>query len=202
MATDPIFDEKIMKPGILFIQGGGEGAHESDKELADYLQHALGKTHKISYPKVPNENNPDYEIFKNKIEEEIENVNDPIILVGHSLGACYLLKYLTDIKIRKNISGLFLIATPFWGKHGWQYEGFTLNNELASRKTADIPTFFYHSTNDETVPFSHLGLYEEKFPHAKTRRIVGRGHQLDNDLSEVVHDIQAVSRTVAKTQHT
>jgi len=45
-------------------------------------------------------------------------------------------------------------------------------------------------TNDEIVPFSHLALCAEKFPHATIRKITGRGHQLNNDLSEVVQDIK------------
>jgi serine hydrolase len=190
-----------MKPIILFIQGGGEGAYEADKNLARYLQSAFGKTHKIIFPKVPNESDPKYDIYKRTIEEEIENIRVPVFLVGHSLGACFLLKYLTEKKIDKNISGLFLISTPFWGKGGWQYEGFTLDSKLASMKTSNIPTYFYHSTNDRIVPYSHLDLYENKFPHAKIRRIIGRGHQLQNDLSEVVHDIEAVTTTMAKKQN-
>jgi len=174
---------------IFFVQGGSKGAYDADKKLVSYLQNALDETYEIVYPKMPGEDDPDYEAYKAKIEKELKGVDGGLILVGHSLGACFLLKYLTGKEIDKNIIGIFLASTPFWGEGGWQYEGFSLDNELASKVTTDIPVFFYHGTNDETVPFSHLSLYKEKFPHAEFREIVGRGHQLDNDLSEMVNDI-------------
>jgi len=177
---------------VLFIQGGGEGAYEADKKLVAYLEKALRKNYEIIYPKMPDENDPDYKIFKATIEGEIEKINHDLLLIGHSLGGCFLLKYSTEKRMSKNILGLFLIATPFWGEGGWQYEGFTIDNKLAAEKTKKIQTFFYHSTNDEIVPFSHLQLYKEKFPHAKMRKISGRGHQLQNDLSEVVDDIKVL----------
>lgn len=43
---------------------------------------------------------------------------------------------------------------------------------------------------DETVPFSHLKLYVKKIPHATFREIPGRGHQLNNDLTEIVQDMK------------
>jgi predicted alpha/beta hydrolase family esterase len=183
----------MKKPTILFIQGGGEGAYKEDKKLALYLQDALGKSYDINYPKMPNENDPEYQPYKTKIDKELQEINTKVIFVGHSLGSCFLLKYLSEEKVDKDIVAMFFIATPFWGgDHGWQYEGFTLDNEFASKLPANIPIFFYHSTDDEVVPFSHLALYAEKLPHATIREIMGGGHQLKNDLSEVVHDIKAL----------
>ena len=54
--------------------------------------------------------------------------------------------------------------------------------------------FFYHSRDDETVPFAHLALYAQKFPQATIRELNGRGHQLNNDLSEVAEDIKSQNR--------
>ena len=56
---------------------------------------------------------------------------------------------------------------------------------MLQSETINKPIFFYHSTDDEIVRFSHLSLYKEKFPHAAIRKIIGGGHQLNNDLSEV-----------------
>src|SRR4030095_16800816 len=110
----------MKKQTILFIQGGGKDAYEADKKLAQFLKHALESTYDITYPKMPNENNPDYENYKAKIDEEFKKIDNKVILVAHSLGSCFLLKYLSEEKIDKDIAGLFLIATPFWGNGGWQ----------------------------------------------------------------------------------
>ena len=183
----------MKKPAILFIQGGGDGAYKEDRKLSLFLEEALKDQYAIDHPRMPGESDPDYEIYKGRIAEELERVGTRVILVGHSLGSCFLLKYLSEEWIDQDIAGIFLIATPFWGGGGWQYEGFRLKNDFASTLPKNTPIFLYHSTNDETVPFAHLALYAEKLPQAIIREIVGRGHQLNNDLSEVVKDIRGLS---------
>jgi hypothetical protein len=52
-----------------------------------------------------------------------------------------------------------------------------------------LPMFFYHSRDDGSVPYVHLALYKEKPPRAIVHEFDGRGHQFDDDLSEVAQDI-------------
>jgi hypothetical protein len=52
-----------------------------------------------------------------------------------------------------------------------------------------LPMFFYHSGDDESVPYVHFALYKEKPPRAIVHEFDGRGHQFDDDLSEVAQDI-------------
>ena len=183
----------MKKPVVLFVQGGGEGAYEEDRRLSLFLKEALKDIYIVHHPRIPDESNPDYENYKPKIDEELKKKGTKVILVGHSLGSCFLLKYLSEEKIDKEIAGIFLIATPFWGDGGWQYEGFRLREDFASNLPANVPIFFYHGTDDKIAPFSHLALYAEKVPFAKIRKIVGRGHQLNDDLSVVVEDIKSLS---------
>jgi hypothetical protein len=184
----------MAKTTILFIQGGGEGAYREDEKLVDRLKKALGNGYEIIFPGMPDESDPNYEKYKTRIEKEIGKINDDLTLAGHSLGACFLLKYISENKIKKNIYGLFLLSTPFWGPGGWEFEGFTINNELAAKKVSDIPLFFYHCTDDEVVPFSHITLYEAMFPSGKFRKIAGQGHQFDDDISDVARDITTLFR--------
>ena len=48
-----------MKTPVLFIQGGGEGAHEYDALLSKSLQQALGSEYEVHYPRMPDESNPE-----------------------------------------------------------------------------------------------------------------------------------------------
>jgi len=117
------------------------------------------------------------------------------ILVGHSLGGSFLLKYLSDEKVEKAIAGIFLIATPYWGGDGWRYEGYealALPKDFPSKLPSGTPIFFYHSRDDEIVPFAHLTLYARKLPQATIHALDARGHQLRNDLSEVAADIKSL----------
>ncbi|HJQ52925.1 MAG TPA: alpha/beta hydrolase [Gemmatimonadaceae bacterium] len=179
---------------LIFFQGGGEGAYAADKELVDSLRHALGSSHRIRYPKMPDEDDPDYAKWKPVIAKEIANLKSEAILIGHSLGASFLLKFLVEEQPTDSISGIFLIATPYWGGAGWRYEGYErleLPDDFASRLPSGMPVFMYHSRNDETVPYDHLSLYAKKLPQARTRSL-DRGHQLNDDLSEVAADIESL----------
>jgi predicted alpha/beta hydrolase family esterase len=180
---------------ILFIQGGGSGAHEEDEHLVASLRSALGASYEVHYPTMPREDDPDYKRWRAQIRKELAAMKGKVILVGHSLGGSFLLKCLSEEKIKTGISGLFLIATPYWGGDGWRYEGYeavTLPKDFASNLPKGAPIFFYHSRDDEVVPFSHLALYGEKLPWATIRVLDGRGHQLPSDSSEVAADIKSL----------
>lgn len=186
-----------MKKHVLFIQGGGQGAYEADGILAAYLQDALGSEYEILYPKMPDEARPRYAAWKDQLAKELAMVNGQVILVGHSLGGSILLKYLSEEKPAKPISGLFLIAPPFWGADDWQVDEYALQENFAEKLPAVPGIFFYHSSDDEWVPFAHLALYAEKLPQAAIRKFDGRGHQFNNDLSEVVADIKSLKSAAA-----
>jgi uncharacterized protein len=181
----------MKKTTILFIQGGGEGAWEVDHKLVVNLEKALNGTGEIVYPKMPGENDPDYERWKAAIDAALGKITGKIILVGHSVGSFLLLRYVLETTIDKELIGLFFIATPFVGTGGWEYDDMAIKQELFSRPLP-APVFFYHGTDDETVPFSHLSLYEKKFTQATFRKIAGRGHQLNNDLMEVAADMKGL----------
>jgi serine hydrolase len=184
-----------VKRQILFVQGGGRGAYKEDEKLVVNLRSALGDAYEVHYPKMPQESDPDYQRWKAQISKELAMLKSRTILIGHSLGGSFLLKYLSEENTEMPIAGIFLIATPYWGGDGWRYEGYeavSLPESFASRLPKGGPIFLYHSRDDEIVPFAHLALYREKLPQAAIRAHNGRGHQLSNDLSEVAADIKSL----------
>lgn len=180
-----------MKKQVLFIQGGGEGAYEEDGKLAAYLRDALGDTYDLHYPQMPNEEAPEYEAWKAQIAESLAALDGEVILVGHSLGGSLLLKFLAEETSAKSVAGLFIISAPYWRAEDWQVDDYMLPEAFATK--LKVPQMFlYQSRDDEWVPFAHLGLYAEKLPQAVIREFDGRGHQFNNDLSEVVGDIKSL----------
>jgi predicted alpha/beta hydrolase family esterase len=109
---------------ILFVQGGGAGAHEEDRALVDALRRALPSGYAIHYPRMPREEDPDYEIWKPHLEQKLTGLLPDALIIGHSLGGSFLLKCFSEKKIDVEIGGLFLVATPYWGGDGWRYEGY------------------------------------------------------------------------------
>src|SRR5215208_4277388 len=180
-----------MKKQVLFIQGGGEVAYQEDAKLAASLQAALGDEYHVLYPKMPEEENAGYEAWKTQISKELAALDGKlkVILVGHSVGSSILLKYLSEERHEKPLAGIFLIAAPYWGTGGWQVDEFTLDEVRAAKLLKALPIFFYHSRDDEVVPFAHLAMHVEKFPQATVREFERRGHQFNYDLAEVAADI-------------
>ncbi len=181
-----------MQKQVLFIQGGGEGAHEIDRKLATSLQDTLGVQYDVSYPRMPEEENSGYEAWKTRLSKELAALDTNAIVVAHSVGCSILLKYLSEAGVNKPLAGIFLIAAPYWGAGGWQVDEFTLDEARASKILRSVPVFFYHSRDDDVVPFAHLAMHTDKFPQATVRVFDGRGHQFNNDLSEVAADIKSL----------
>ncbi len=181
-----------MKKQVLFIQGGGKGAYEEDKKLADSLRNELGPEYQVFYPQMPNEESPEDQPWMAQISKEFDSLHDHMILVGHSAGGAVLLKYLLKENINKSIAGIFLISIPYWEPEDEEGEAYTLQEGFASKLPKGVPVFLYHSRGDEWVPFTHLAWYAERIPQAIVREFDGRGHQFNNDLSEVAADIKSL----------
>ncbi len=185
------------KGTVLFVHGAGEGAHEADQELAASLQNALGSGYEVRSPKMPNEDSPEVEAWKDRISEELAAMDGAVFLVGHSAGAFVLLEYLSEEEPERPVAGAFLAATPYVGTGGWEVDEYALREDFASKLPEGLPMFFYHGRDDEVVPFGHLALYKEKLPWATFSGFDGLGHQFDDDLSEVARDIEETSRPTA-----
>jgi predicted alpha/beta hydrolase family esterase len=179
-----------MTRGALFVHGAGQGAHEADKKLAASLEDALGSGYEVRSPKMPDEDSPEIEAWKGRISPELAAMDGEVVLVGHSVGALILLKYLSEQEPEKPVGGVYLVATPYVGTGGWEVEEGALREDFASRLPERLPVFLYHGREDEVVPFEHLALYAEALPRATVREFDGRGHQFDEDLSKVALDIQ------------
>ena len=177
------------KRDVLFVHGGGEGAHEADEKLAASLRGALGGGYDVRSPKMPDEGSPEVGAWKGKISGELTTMDGVVILVGHSVGAHILLKYLSEEEVEKPLAGLFLVAAPYAGTGGWELEEDALPEDFAPKLPEGLPVFLYHGRDDEVVPFAHLALYKAKLPGAAFREFEGCGHQFGEDLSEVAKDI-------------
>ena len=181
-----------MNKHVLFIQGGGGNEdYKADAKLVASLQEALGSDYIVHYPLLSDESSPDFGRRK-QIGKEISLIKGEIILVGHSLGASMLLKYLSENEVKKKIAGVFLISTPFWSGHEDWKQGLKLHEDFPDKLPKNVPIFLYHCRDDEEVPFEHLSLYARKLRQATVREIGSGGHQLNNDLSIVAKDIKSL----------
>lgn len=182
------------KRQLLFVQGGGKDVHDEwDGKLVESLRQGLGDGFDIRYPRMPQEDDPDYARWKPVLDEQIGELRDDAILVGHSVGATILIRLLEEQAGVRQLGGLFFIAAPFLGDGGWSADGVRFSADLGARLPKGIPIHFYHGLDDDTVPSSHAELYGRAIPQARVHCLPGRDHQLDNDLSELAKAILSLS---------
>ena len=176
----------MTKTQVLFVHGAGGEAFEEDGALVRSLREELGSDFVVEYPEMPDADAPEFGKWSARISRELSALDGRVILVGHSLGASVLLKHLSEERVEKSIAGVFLIATPYWGR---EVAEFMLSEDFPATLPEDVPIFLYHGRDDEVVPFAHLAQYAGQLPHATVREVDDRGHQLGDDLSEVAEDI-------------
>jgi len=136
---------------------------------------------------MPQPKNPQYPLWARRIAQLVAELTNPI-LVGHSFGASMLLKYFAETTPRPPVTGLFLVATPFWGPHFPEY---ALPSDFGTRLSDLSPLYLYHSRDDAELPLEHLERYRRALPHAVVRTLDGRGHEFDQpEFPELVADIR------------
>lgn len=181
----------MMVRQILFVQGGGEEVHEKwDAALVESLRRELGPRYEIRYPLMPNEADPRFATWQLALEKELATLQDGAVVVGHSVGGTILINALAESPPEAALGAIVLIAAPFVGKGGWESDDIEPRSDLATRLPPDVPVLLYHGDNDDIAPIAHVELYAAAIPRAHVRRLAGRDHQLDNDLSEVASDIR------------
>ena len=116
-------------PQLFFIHGGMTFENQKDyldflrcrdvsieekiKWHGNYLKEFLGHKLHIIKPRMPLKDNSKYEEWKIHFEKFFDQLTDGIILVGESLSAIFLAKYLSENEFPRKIKSLYLVASPF-----------------------------------------------------------------------------------------
>ncbi len=155
------------------------------------LQRELGNKFDVLFPNMPNPTNAKYtewEIVFKKIAPLLKN---NIILIGHSLGAIFLAKYLSKNNFPKKILATLLIAAPYDDKNAKEFLGdFILPKSLDKLNKQSKKIFLYQSKDDLIVPYINLEKYKKSLPNAVIREFKKRGHFNQSRFPELIRDIK------------
>ena len=185
-----------MKRQVLFVQGGGARVHDEwDDKLVDSLRRALGPGYEIRYPRMPNDDDPNYAKWTAALQKKFATLHDGAILVGHSIGATIMINALAEHPPKKELGAIFLVSAPFVGDGGWKPDDWQPQREIGKKIPGGVPVYVYQGLADETAPPSHADLYARAIPQAHLTRLPGRDHQLNNDLHEVAAKIEELADT-------
>ncbi len=161
------------------------------KDWKDTLQEELGPTFDVFQARMPNSTNANYAEWKIMFDKILEKVDDDIVLIGHSLGGLFLVKYLSENNSAKKIKSLFLVSTPFDEANEQSLGSFVIDAskvESIEGKTDHI--FLYYSKDDPLVRLSESDKYLKKLPNALLQTFDNRGHFRQEKFPEIVNDLQ------------
>ena len=198
-----------MKKQVIVIHGGDSfGTYEefltnlmqvavslewlNRKDWKPTLKERLGEDYEVLLPRMPNPQNAKYREWKTWFEKFVPLMSDDIILVGHSLGASFLAKYLSEETFPKKVKGVFLIAPPFDSDGGRALVEFNMTNDLANLREAGYPVFLYHSEDDPVVDYGEHAKFRTLLPSAKGESFTDRQHFNQSEFAELVRDIKSL----------
>ena len=181
---------KTTKKIIINIHGAGPKHYrfleDGSGDWQSSLPSVLGNEFKVIAPQMPSPRNPTFEEWKILLDKYLAKINSEVIFVGHSLGASFLLKYLSQEKILQKVIGLFLVAMPFN-----KIDGFEVPNDLSqfsSIKNINL----YHSMDDVEVPYAHALMYKDRL-NANLKSYTTQGHFFKrSEFQDIANDIKAI----------
>lgn len=198
-----------MKKQVIFVHGGDIFfSHKeyitflkeykiSKKKLTNkkwhfYLDKDLGNNFEVIKPLMPNALNARYLEWKIWFEKFFPFLRKDVILVGHSLGGTFLVKYLSENKFPKKIKGLFLIASPF-GDRDKKYFLADFNPKPKNLKKIykQCPQInVYHSKDDPDIPFIDFEKYKKYLTSANFYEFKNRKHFGQEKFTEIIKSIK------------
>ena len=157
------------------------------------LNQQLGKDYEVVRPEMPNKRLAKYIEWKIWFEKFIPFLEPEIILIGGSLGAIFLAKYLAENDFPKKIKALFLLSGPFEDTPPEvKLYDFSLPKNLENLEKQPEKIFLYHSKDDNVVPFKDLNKYKQALPKATVRVFENLGHLNIKELPELLEDIRKI----------
>lgn len=196
------------KPQIIYVHGGD--AFENKKDLyellrsrtfdpyaapygkwRDYLKDELALTHDFIFMQMPNSFMADYEAWKIWFEKVIPYLRDGVILIGHSLGGGFYLRYLTENRLPVHVHQLHLVAGVVDNVDCPSIGGFKIDVTKWPGFASDIDeVHLWHSEDDTSVPIHHSERLLQLYPKALLHRFTDRGHFLTPEFPELLAAIK------------
>jgi predicted alpha/beta hydrolase family esterase len=160
---------------ILSIQGGGAGTHDEwDDKLAENLRQMLEYGSEIRYPSMPDEGDLNYAKWSAAIRREMADLDAGAVVVGHSVGATFLINALAEQPSARELGAIVLIAAPFVDEGGWASDDFALMSDLGVRLPQGVRVDVFHGLQDDSVPPLHADRYARAIPQAQVQLLPGR----------------------------
>ncbi|HEY8992379.1 MAG TPA: alpha/beta hydrolase [Candidatus Microsaccharimonas sp.] len=149
------------------------------------LQDQLGADYQILLPDMPNKTNARYAEWEIWFTHLSSVVTDDCILIGHSMGAIFLAKYLSENTFPKKIKATILVASPYDDESEEDLTDFKIE-ALSDRLTEQAGRLiFFNGSDDPVISMSDIKKYEERLPSAEFNLMSAPDHFVRPDFPEL-----------------
>ena len=129
----------------------------------------------VLLPSMPNKQNAQYEEWKIYFEKLLPLLGDDVQLVGYSLGAMFLAKYLHESPLSTPVRRLVLVSPCYDDESVEDLGSFQVTSAAGLEKSAK-EIHLFHSKDDPVVPFTELAKFQRDLPTAKVHIFEDRNH--------------------------
>ncbi len=191
------------KPQVIFIHGGNsfDTTEEFYEDLRsrefdlyepprvrwrDTLAKNITAAHDYHFIQMPNAMNAEYQAWSIWFEKVIPFLRNNVILIGHSLGGSFLLRYLSSHVLPVNVAQLHLVAPGVDELDCPGMGSFSTNLDNWKGFESNIANIYlWHSFDDELVPIHHSERLMVKIPDAHFTKFTDRGHFIQESFPEL-----------------
>lgn len=199
--------ENIQKSQVLIL-GGGRSFRDREQLLDFYRNYDINKTkgrawkdwltwtledeYEFIFPNFPMRDNADYEIHKIILEKYFQKFNNKdLIIIAHSLGTIFVLKYLLENGFGGKIKQLHLVAS--WIANEFQSPDDIENTgsfTFEYKRVSEIAKYcgevhIWHSTDDTMCLYKNAAYLKEQIPSAYLHTFTDKGHFLQSTFWEL-----------------
>lgn len=156
------------------------------------LQEDLGSEYEVLSPRMPNGTNARYSEWKIWFDNISSVMTDGCILIGHSMGAIFLAKYLSENQFPRKIKATILVAAPHSDESLEPLGDFKLKkvSEKFISQAGDVTLFF--GEDDPVIPTSEIGNYKQDLPNAKFVITSAPDHFMRPAFPEIIEVIKSI----------
>ena len=205
----------MQKQQVLYIHGGESFENHADfierlrtrslwhlskdtdeiplKKWTSTLPEDLGEDYEVIMPPMPNGQNAKFIEWSIWFERHFDYLNNGAILVGHSLGAMFLAKYLSQNNLPFRPRAVFLMAGAYAlpGFSDKDCKDFLVEPKAVQKIVSKTDKLvIVHSEDDFVVPYGHaLALYQA-VPEAEFLSFEDKNHFLVAEFTELLNLIK------------
>ncbi|HWT40855.1 MAG TPA: alpha/beta hydrolase [Dongiaceae bacterium] len=139
----------------------------------------------IITPRMPNSQNAQYSEWAIVFEKVLPFLHESAVLIGHSMGAIFLAKYLHEHPLKQPVEKLILVAAPYDDETGESLGNFKLTSAKGLEKSAEEVHFFF-SEDDPIVPITERDKFMGDVPTAYYHTLPDRKHFWQEEFPEIV----------------